>query len=148
MSTLFAAAGGVAGLQALARAWHARVIADPIVSHAFSHGYRDDHVERLAAYWAEALGGPAGYTMRSGSEAEVVRLHSGNGEHDGMNRNAVDCFAGALDDVGLDGRVREALLAYFTWATWGPMYAFHSATDGLDEAAPIPHWSWDGLVER
>ena len=81
---------------ALAHAWHERVLADPVVSHAFSHGFRDDHTERLAAYWAEVLGGPATYSQTMGDEAHVVRLHTGNGPHDEMDRRAVDCFAAAL----------------------------------------------------
>jgi tetracycline repressor-like protein len=32
-------------------------MADKVVSHAFSHGFRPDHSQRLADYWAEALGG-------------------------------------------------------------------------------------------
>jgi hemoglobin len=60
MTTLYEAAGGADGMRRLAEAWHARVLADAVVSHAFSHGYRADHAGRLAAYWAEALGGPAG----------------------------------------------------------------------------------------
>ena len=55
---MYEAAGGLDGLLRLAEAWHRRVLTDEVVSHAFSHGYRDDHSERLAAYWAEALGGP------------------------------------------------------------------------------------------
>ena len=58
MQTVYEAAGGEQGLLRLAGAWHARVMADEVVSHAFSHGYHPDHTERLAAYWAEALGGP------------------------------------------------------------------------------------------
>jgi len=58
VATVYEAAGGIGGLLRLAHAWHARVMADEEVSHAFSHGYRADHSERLAAYWAEALGGP------------------------------------------------------------------------------------------
>ena len=46
---------------ALAEAWHEQVLADAVVSHAFSHGYHPQHTERLAAYWAEAWGGPANY---------------------------------------------------------------------------------------
>lgn len=148
MTSVFEAAGGEAGLRALALAWHERVVVDPIVSHAFSHPYREDHVERLAAYWAEALGGPAAYSSASGSETDVVRMHSGNGEHDAMNVNAVDCFAAALGDVGLDAdpRLAAALLADFTWATWGSMYAFHGSADAMPEGAAIPRWSWDGPV--
>ncbi len=50
------------GLRRLACAWHRRVMADDVVAHAFSHDFHPQHVERLAAYWAEALGGPNAYT--------------------------------------------------------------------------------------
>ncbi len=73
------AAGGEEGLLRLARAWHARVMADEVVSHAFSHGFRPDHSERLAAYWVEALGGPETFSAAYGDETSVVRMHSGNG---------------------------------------------------------------------
>jgi len=59
MQTVFEAAGGMDGLRRLADAWHRRVTADDVVGHAFSHGFHPQHVERLAAYWAEALGAPA-----------------------------------------------------------------------------------------
>ena len=59
MQTVFEAAGGNDGLRRLAGAWHRRVMADEVVGHAFSHGFHPQHVERLAAYWAEALGGPS-----------------------------------------------------------------------------------------
>jgi hypothetical protein len=55
--TIYEAAGGRQVFVNLARAWHARCLADAVVSHAFSHGYHPQHIERLAAYWAEALGG-------------------------------------------------------------------------------------------
>ena len=60
MRTLYEFAGGDAAFLALARAHHARCLADPVLNHPFS---RDDqnpqHVERLAAYWAEVMDGPA-----------------------------------------------------------------------------------------
>ena len=106
---MYEAAGGAGGLLALARAWHARVMADEVVSHAFSHGYHPEHSERLAAYWAEALGGPATYTGAYGDETSVVRIHSGNGPHEEMDRRAIACFDQALADTGLagDGRLRQ-----------------------------------------
>ena len=52
MLTVYEAAGGDEGLLRLAGAWHARVIADEVVGHAFSHGFHPQHTERLAAYWA------------------------------------------------------------------------------------------------
>ncbi|MEO8828806.1 group II truncated hemoglobin [Lapillicoccus sp.] len=146
MHSVYDAAGGDAGLQRLAAAWHDRVMADGVVSHAFSHGYQPDHTERLAAYWAEALGGPPSYRQRYGDESFVVRQHSGNGEHDEMNRRAVACFDLALADVELtDEPLCGVLHDYFAWATTTTMSRYHeSATDVPDDLA-LPHWSWDGL---
>ena len=74
MQNVYEASGGCEGLLRLAQAWHARVMADEVVSHAFSHGFHPDHTERLAAYWAEALGGPPRSTAELGDESFVVRL--------------------------------------------------------------------------
>ena len=81
----------------LASAWHARVMADEVVSHAFSHGFHPDHTARLAAYWAEALGGPTTYSQSYGDETSVVRLHSGNGPHDDMDRPRRSHFMHVVD---------------------------------------------------
>jgi hemoglobin len=101
MQTLYEAVGGAEALLKLASAWHARVIADDVVGHAFSHGYHPQHTERLAAYWAEALGGPTAYSDAYGDETSVVRIHSGNGPHEEMDRRAIACFDEALGDVGV-----------------------------------------------
>lgn len=60
--TICEAAGGKSGLHRLALAWHARVLQDEVVSHAFSQGFHSEHLERLTAYWVEALGGLAEYS--------------------------------------------------------------------------------------
>ena len=101
MRTLYDAAGGMDSVRRLAHAWHERVLADEVVSHAFSHGVHPDHTERLAAYWAEALGGPPAYSGTYGDEAGVVRMHSGNGAHHDMDERAIACFDLALADVSL-----------------------------------------------
>ena len=147
MTTIYEAAGGQAGLLRLAEAWHARVLADEVVAHAFSHGYRRDHSVRLAAYWAEALGGPPLYSERYGDETAVVRQHSGNGKHEEMDRRAIACFGEALVDVGLsaDEPLRRALHDYFAWATTTTMARYHESADDVPEGLSIPHWSWDGL---
>jgi hemoglobin len=148
VQTLFEAAGGEAGLLALAAAWHERVMADEVVSHAFSHGFDPDHTERLAAYWVEALGGPPRYSTTYGDETYVVRLHSGNGPHEDMDRRAIACFDEALTDIGLDSddRLRQALHDYFAWATTHSMARYHGSADDAPDGMSIPRWSWDGLV--
>ena len=147
MESLYDAAGGEPGLLRLAEAWHARVMADEVVSHAFSHGFHPQHGERLAAYWAEALGGPATYSGSYGDESSVVRTHSGNGVHEEMDRRAIACFDQALADVGLaaDEPLRQALHDYFAWATTTTMARYHESADEVPDGLAIPHWSWDGL---
>lgn len=145
MQTLYEAAGGEEGLRRLAGAWHARVMADEVVSHAFSHGFHPEHTERLAAYWAEALGGPTAYTDIYGSETEVVRMHSGNGPHEEMDRLAIACFDQALIDVGLTDEVGQVLHDYFAWATNTSMTQYTGAKADVPTDLTIPRWSWDGL---
>jgi hemoglobin len=146
MRTVYEAAGGADGMLRLAHAWHTRVMADEVVSHAFSHGYHPQHSERLAAYWAEALGGPAAYSGRYGDETSVVRIHSGNGAHEEMDRRAIDCFDLALADCGVDrdGTLGQVLHDYFAWATTGAMARYHESADDVPDGLGIPHWSWDG----
>jgi len=146
MRTVYEAAGGEAGLLRLAQSWHERVLADEMVSHAFSHGFHPDHTQRLASYWGEALGGPATYSTSYGDETAVVRMHSGNGPHDEMNSRAIDCFDLALTDVGLNDPVRQVLHDYFAWATTTTMARFHHSENDVPDGLPLPHWSWDGLV--
>ena len=147
-TTVYDAAGGHDGLLRLAHAWHERVLADPVVSHAFSHGFHPDHTQRLAAYLGEALGGPPTYSREYGDESSVVRMHSGNGVHEEMDRRAVACFDEALTDAGFtpDQPVRQVLLDYFGWATRTTMTAFHDSADDVPDGLPVPHWSWDGPV--
>lgn len=147
MQSVYEAAGGDEGLLALAGAWHARVMSDEVVSHAFSHGFHPEHTERLAAYWAEALGGPTTYSETYGDETTVVRMHSGNGPHEQMDQRAIACFDQALADVAVaeSDPVRTVLHDYFTWATTTTMAQYPESPDDVPQGLPIPVWSWDGL---
>lgn len=147
---MFEAAGGMEGMRRLAGAWHARVMADEVVSHAFSRGFHPNHTDRLAAYWAEALGGPSAYTDAYGDETSVVRMHSGNGPHEEMDRRAIACFDLALVDaqIATDDPLRQVLHDYFAWATTTSMARYHASADDVPDGLSIPHWSWDGLVEE
>jgi len=144
---VYEAAGSAEGLLRLAEAWHSRVMTDDVVSHAFSHGFHPQHSQRLAAYWSEALGGPARYSDSYGGESSVVRLHSGNGLHEEMDRRAIDCFDQALADVGMavSEPVGKVLHEYFAWATTTTMARYHESAADVPDALAIPRWSWDGL---
>jgi hemoglobin len=150
VESVYEAAGGDQGILKLAQAWHARVVADEVVSHAFSRGYHPEHTERLATYWMEALGGPARYSELIGDETSVVRIHSGHGTHEEMDRRAIACFDLALADVGLDrdDTLRQVLHDYFSWTTTNTMARYHDSADDVPEGRHIAHWSWDGLVSN
>ena len=137
MQTVYEAAGGRDGLLRLASAWHTRVLEDEVVSHAFSHGYHPQHTERLAAYWSEQLGGPAAYTESVADYSHVVRVHSGNGPHEEMDRRAIACFDAALVDVGLadDDRLRRVLHDYFEWTTTSTMQRLTLASCSVADRA-------------
>jgi len=145
--TLFELAGGEAAFVALAKAHHARCLADPELNHPFSHDdQHPQHVERLAAYWAEVLGGPPAYSQTCGDESGVLAMHAGNGDMTDLGNRFVDCFVHAMDDAALpdDPEFREAMRAYMRWAVDNVL--LYSAEDAVVPAsAAMPRWDWDGL---
>jgi hemoglobin len=145
--SLFEHAGGEAAFAALAGAHHARCLQDPELNHPFSHpGQHPEHVQRLADYWAEVMGGPPRYSESCADHTYVLGIHAGNGDMSDLGRRFIACFELALDDAGLpdDPPFRAAMVAYMRWAVdevlvYGPRDA--AVPDGL----PLPRWDWDGL---
>jgi hemoglobin len=145
--TLYEFAGGEEAFLALARAHHARCLADPELNHPFSHeGQHPQHVERLAAYWGEVLGGPPTYSAHCGDESGVLTMHAGNGDMGDLGERFLDCFVRAMDDAGLPEypAFREAMRAYMRWAVDNVLV--YSPEDAVVPAgAAMPRWGWDGL---
>ena len=144
--TLYEFAGGGRALLALATAHHARCLADPELEHPFSHGGHPEHVERLAAYWGEVLGGPAASTHHGLDQSAVLRMHAHNGDMGNLGRRFLACFVAAADDAGLpaDPDFRAALAAYMTWAV-DDVLAYSAEDAEVPDEARVPRWSWDGL---
>jgi hemoglobin len=145
--TLYEYAGGAPAFLALATHHHARCLADPELNHPFSHpGRHPQHVERLAAYWAEVLGGPPRYSRSCGDHSAVLRLHAGNGDMGELGRRFVECFVAAADDAGLpdDPEFRAALRAYMEWAG-GEVRSYGADAADVPAGLAMPRWSWDGL---
>ena len=145
--SLHAFAGGDAAFLALAAAHHARCLADPELNHPFSHPDQDPHhVERLAAYWAEVLGGPPRFSDECGDQSGVLLMHAHNGDMGDLGERFVACFVAAADDAGLpaDPEFRAALRAYMEWAV-ADVLTYSPVDAAVPAAAPMPRWSWDGL---
>lgn len=148
--TLFEFAGGEPAFLALAAAHHARCLADPELNHPFSHpDQHPQHVERLAAYWSEVMGGPPQYSQGCANHSGMLHLHAGNGEMGDLGRRFVECFVAAADDAGLpdDVEFRATLRSYMEWAVAEVLsYSAEDAT--VPDSLPMPGWSWDGPADR
>lgn len=133
---------------ALAAAHHARCLADPELNHPFSHpDQHPQHVERLAAYWGEVLGGPAVYSQALSDQSSLLAIHAGHGSGmTDLGRRFVGCFVQAADDAGLpdDPEFRAALRAYMEWAV-DDVLVYSPAGSVVPPGARVPRWSWEGL---
>jgi hemoglobin len=146
-ATLFEFAGGEAAFLALARAHHERCLADPELNHPFSHvDQHPQHVERLAAYWAEVMGGPPTYSETCGDESGVLVMHAGNGDMGDLGERFLDCFVQAMDDVALpdDPAFREAMRSYMRWAV-DNVLQYSPVNAVVPERLRMPRWDWGGL---
>jgi len=143
---MFEFAGGDAAFLALAEAHHARCLADPELSHPFSHMGQPDHVERLAAYWAEVFGGPPRYTESFGGHSAMLEIHARQGAEADLGARFVDCFVRAADDAGLPDEpdFRAGLRSYMEWAV-AEVLAISPQDSIVAPALPAPRWGWQGI---
>ncbi|WP_103348981.1 group II truncated hemoglobin [Amycolatopsis sp. CA-128772] len=145
--TLYEFAGGDPAFRGLAAAHHRRCLADPELNHPFSK--RDQHprhVERLAWYWAEVMGGPPRFSAECSDHSAMLRMHAGNGDMSDLGRRFVACFVQAADDAGLpaDPEFRAALRAYMEWAV-AEVLTYPGPPGEVPAGLAVPHWSWSGL---
>src|SRR5207247_10814583 len=77
--SIYEFAGGEQAFLALAAATHERCLQDPELNHPFSHGLSPNHLEHLAAYWAEVFGGPPRYSRELGGHSGMLGIHAGRG---------------------------------------------------------------------
>jgi hemoglobin len=146
--SIYEVAGGDEAFLALATAHHERCLADPVLNHPFSHPGHPQHIERLAAYWAEVLGGPPTFSTSCSGHSGMLGIHANQGAESDLGDRFVACFVTAIDDAGLpdDADLRAALRAYMEWAVDDVMrYSPIDATVTADLA--MPRWSWSGLVD-
>jgi hemoglobin len=143
--SLYEFAGGQPAFLKLATAHHERCLRDPVLQHPFSHPGHPRHVERLANYRAELLGGPPRYSQSSEGQSGMLSRHAGMQADDDLGPRFVASFMGAIDDAGLpdEPEFRGALRAYMDWAT-AAVHAYNPKGSTVPPALPVPHWGWDG----
>jgi hemoglobin len=146
--SLYEFAGGEQAFLALAAATHERCLQDPELNHPFSHQMNPRHIENLAAYWAEVLGGPPRYSSELGGHSGMLGIHAGQGGPDEFGDRFGACFIQAMDDVQLpdDPDFRASLRSYIEWAT-REVNAYSPEGTSVDPDLSMPRWSWDGLEQ-
>jgi hemoglobin len=144
---MFEFAGGQPAFLALATAHHQRCLDDPVLQHPFSHLGHPQHVERLANYWAEVLGGPPLFSQASGGQTGMLSLHAGMDAQDDLGERFVGCFVHAMDDAYLpdEAEFRRGLRAYMEWAV-GDVHAYNPPGSLVPLGLAVPRWSWEGLL--
>ncbi|MGO1978433.1 globin domain-containing protein [Brachybacterium tyrofermentans] len=142
--SIFDAAGGMDAMRSIARCWHDLAVSDPVVSHAFSHGYAADHEERLASYLAQALGGPSAYTESYGEPAQMDRLHAGNGIHEDFDEAGIAVFARVVAQAGIPDPAATSIVEYWSWMTREVLNRHPRTADDVPADVPLHRWSWEG----
>ncbi|MCW2915032.1 MAG: glbN [Actinomycetia bacterium] len=144
--SIFEFAGGESAFLRLAEAHHERCLQDPVLNHPFSHPGHPQHVERLAAYWAEIFGGPAAYSQSCGGQSAMLGIHAGQGAEEDLGERFVRCFVLAADDARLpeDPDFRAGLRSYMEWAV-REVLSYSPRETRVPSGLPVPRWSWHGL---
>jgi hemoglobin len=141
---MFEFAGGGPAFLALAAALHERCLQDPELNHPFSQTQNPQHVENLAAYWAEVFGGPSRYSAAHGGHSAMISIHAGQGAGDDYGPRFVACFMQAVDDAHLpdDPDFRKSLRSYIVWAT-RDVLSYSPPGAKVQAGMSVPSWSWN-----
>ncbi|GAA2705488.1 globin domain-containing protein [Actinoplanes palleronii] len=140
--TLYDAAGGAPAMLALAADFHARCLADPLLEHPFSHTGNPEHVQRLADYWGEVLGGPSVFSAHAGGHSAMLRVHAHQGGDHALSTRFAEVFDEAVvATLPADPALRAALHDYMLTAV-AEVDTYMPPSAVVPENAPMPHWSW------
>jgi hemoglobin len=134
--TLYAGLGGFDAILGICVRWHELGLADPEAAHPFEQDLHPQHDERLAAYLAEAAGGPALYTAGYGTESSMQRRHAGNGHHPDLDEACLRLFDRAVAESGVPDNAGRRLGAYFRAVTEA-MQDYSGSMDDVPDGLPI-----------
>jgi hemoglobin len=147
MRSVHETAGGSAGLLRLAGTWHCRVMADEVVSHAFSHRFHPQHSQRLAA--CRTPGPPAALppipapAETGPGRADPQRQWPAPGGGPARDRlfRPGDARRPAGTRPGLCGRSCTTIAP----GHHDPNVRYPGHADEVPEGMSLRRWSWNGL---
>ena len=141
--TLFEWCGGQEAFERMINAFYDRVEHDDLLSPFFPGGVDEEHRRKVATWWCEVFGGPAGYTEQVGGYERMLEKHRDLGITADQRFRFASLMSLAADDAGMpnDPEFRSALVAYLEWGT--RLALANSQPDApVMEHAPVPRWGW------
>ena len=140
--TLYQWLGGIDALNRLTVRFYEHVRDDALLAPVFGH-MGGDHPAHVAAFLAEVLGGPAGYSEQHGGHPHMIRQHLDRHLTQAQRRQWVNLLLATADELGMpeDPEFRSALVGYLEW---GSRLAVINSQPGatVDQDAPMPKWGW------
>ncbi len=140
--TLSAWAGGAERIRRVVEHFYGAAIHDALLGPLFG-ALGPEHVEHVARFIDEVLGGPPTYGEKHGGHAEMVRRHVGKRISDAQRKRWLELWLASADACGLpdDAEFRSALVGYLEWGSRLAM-----TNSKLDHAPAVasemPKWGW------
>jgi hemoglobin len=143
--TLFEWVGGMPAIERLMTVFYQRVPKDALLAPVFART-SSEHVEHVASFVAEVLGGPKTYSADHGGHPAMIRKHAARGLTEDQRKRWMQLLLECADECHVpdDPEFRSALVSYLEWGT---RLAVINSQPGADvsTAAPMPSWGW-GVV--
>lgn len=148
--TMYERVGGEAVLRRLCEKFHARVVADPVLSPLFAYS-GESHVDHLTTFLAEMFGGPARYSSELGGIGGLYDAHLGLDIQEDQRARFVDLLMDAAAEVGLpaDDGFRTRLRAHLEAGSHFSM-KFSKPDIPAEKPAfpPVEPWTWPDSAGR
>jgi hemoglobin len=142
--TLYQWAGGIDRIQALFKAFYARVPSDPILAPVFA-GMPEEHFAVVADFVSEVLGGPKLYSGEGRhSHSTMVAKHLNRHLTQEQRQRWMALLLETSDAQGLpdDPEFRSALVGYLEWGSRLAVLNSSATENPIDPAAAMPKWGW------
>ena len=142
--TLYEWAGGMATFEMLFGRFYDKVLQDELLGPVFQH-MSSEHVQHVAHFVAEVMGGPALYsTNDGGSHANMVGHHIGKMLTEAMRQRWMHLLLETADEAGLksDPEFRSSLVGYLEWGTRIAVINSQLTKNPMGPEQPMPKWGW------
>jgi hemoglobin len=142
--TLYQWAGGVERIEALFKAFYARVPSDPLLGPVFAK-MPIEHFQTVAHFVSEVLGGPKFYSGDGKrGHSTMVAHHLNRHLTQEQRRRWISLLLETADDLELpdDPEFRSALVGYLEWGSRLAVINSSASENPIGPAAAMPKWGW------